>query len=109
MKPAKLNILVSADIASIPDQGGATWAVLQYLLGLNRLGHDVYFINPIEPRLVEEHGEWSPGAVYFRSVMADFELRTRSALLLRGRQESVGMPYSELLDLARRIDLFINI
>src|SRR5438093_1205494 len=109
MKVPKLNIMVSGDIASTPAQGGWTWAVLQYLLGLKRLGHDVYFINPIDPKLLEEHGGWSPGAMYFREVMADFELRVHSTMLLKGRQEAVGMPYGELLDLARRMDLLINI
>ena len=31
-------------IAADPHQGGATWAVLQYLLGFERLGHDVLFV-----------------------------------------------------------------
>jgi hypothetical protein len=31
-----------------PYQGGAAWAVLQYVLGLQRLGHTVTFVEPIE-------------------------------------------------------------
>ena len=48
MAAPKLTILLSGMIAGVPHQGGATWAVLQYLLGFKRLGHDVYFIEPIE-------------------------------------------------------------
>jgi hypothetical protein len=44
---AKLTILLSGMIAGDPFQGGATWAVLQYWLGLRRLGHDVYFVEPV--------------------------------------------------------------
>ena len=34
-------VIVSGMIAATPRQGGATWAVLQYLLGLRRLGCEV--------------------------------------------------------------------
>src|SRR5438034_598366 len=33
-------------IAAVPHQGGATWAVLQYLLGFRRLGHAMRFGGP---------------------------------------------------------------
>ena len=36
-----VRILVAGMVAGVPGQGGATWAVLQYVLGLRRLGHDV--------------------------------------------------------------------
>jgi hypothetical protein len=37
MAAPKLTILMSGVIASVPHQGGATWAVLQYLLGFKPL------------------------------------------------------------------------
>src|SRR5438445_13673754 len=40
-------ILVSGMVAADPYQGGATWAVLQYLLGFRRLGYDVFFVEPV--------------------------------------------------------------
>jgi hypothetical protein len=48
MAPEKRTILFSGMIAADPNQGGAAWAVLQYVLGLKRLGHDVYFVEPID-------------------------------------------------------------
>ena len=45
----RLKILLAGMVAGDPWQGGATWAVLQYLLGLRRLGHDVALVEPIEP------------------------------------------------------------
>ena len=45
-----LRILVSGMIAAVPHHGGATWAVLQYLLGFARLGHDVTFVEQLERR-----------------------------------------------------------
>jgi hypothetical protein len=41
---ARLTIFLSGMIAAILHQGGASWAVLQYLLGLKRVGHEVYFV-----------------------------------------------------------------
>ena len=109
MTRTKLNILVASSIASVPEQGGWTWAVLQYLLGLKRLGHEVFYLEVIEPAKVEEHGEFSPASMYFRAVMANFGLRRASAMLLAGRREAVGVTYADLEDRARRSDLLINI
>src|SRR5918997_1645094 len=81
MATPKLTILLSGMIAAVPHQGGATWAVLQYLLGLKRLGHDVYFVDPVE----------------------------EAALLLAGTQQTVGLPYARLSELAPRTDVLINI
>ncbi len=44
------TVIVSGMIAATPGQGGAAWAVLQYLLGLRRLGCDVYFVEPVDGR-----------------------------------------------------------
>lgn len=106
---AKLNIVVASSIASVPDQGGWTWAVLQFLLGFKRLGHDVTYLEAIDPKLLEEHGEFAPSAMYFRQVMADFDFRRSSAMLLKGRQEAVGVPYEQLVDRLRKTNVLINV
>jgi hypothetical protein len=41
--------------------------------------------------------------------MAHFGFRRASTMLLKGRHEAVGMSYAELTDLAKRMDLLINI
>src|SRR4051812_36696239 len=73
-----LMILVSGMIAGDPHQGGATWAVLQYLLGLRRLGHEVCFVEPVADRSVRPAGSPladSVNAAYFRRVAAEFGLQ----------------------------------
>ena len=45
----KMTIIVSGMVAADPHQGGATWAVLQYVLGLRGLGHEVVLIEPLTP------------------------------------------------------------
>ncbi|HYN88513.1 MAG TPA: hypothetical protein VER55_08275 [Ardenticatenaceae bacterium] len=112
MATRKRTILFSGMIAADPSQGGATWAVLQYLLGFRRLGHDVYFVEPIEQSAWQPSGTPLPdsaNAAYFREVVADFGLQERASLLLAGTRETVGLPYGDLREIARRADLLINV
>jgi hypothetical protein len=64
MATPKLTILLSGMIAGVPHQGGATWAVLQYLLGFKRLGHNVHFVEPVEEAALRPAGvplaRWMP-------------------------------------------------
>lgn len=99
-------------IATVPHQGGATWAVLQYLLGLRRLGHDVYFVEPVDAGSLKPAGaplQASTNARYFRTVVTEFNLQDQSALLLAGTQDTVGLPYQALQQAARGADVLINI
>jgi hypothetical protein len=41
-----VRILVAGMVAAHPFQGGATWAVLQYVRGLEQLGHEVWLVDP---------------------------------------------------------------
>lgn len=108
----RLRILVSGLIAGDPHQGGATWAVLQYVLGLRAMGHDVYFVEPIAPASVRPDGaalSVSANARYFYDVTTAFGLASGAALLLKDTHETVGLSYAALLDAARSCDLLINI
>src|SRR5260370_29463813 len=109
---AKRTILLSGMIAADPGQGGATWAVLQYLLGFKRLGHDVYFVEPVPEASLRPPGAslaQSDNAAYFRHVTADFGLEQSSALVLANTHQTVGLPCHELRETARRTDVLINI
>lgn len=108
----KRTILLAGEIAGVPHQGGATWAVLQYLLGFRQLGHDVFFVEPVAPAALTPLGAAlaeSFNAAYFRQVIEEFDLATRAALLVAGTRETVGLPYAELRRIARRADLLVNI
>jgi hypothetical protein len=112
MAAHKLTILFGGMIAADPHQGGATWAVLQYLLGLLQLGHEAFFIEPIPPTSLRPQPavlEESENAAYFGSVTAHYGLHGRAALLLNGTRQTVGLPYETLRDIAQRADLLINI
>jgi hypothetical protein len=108
----KLTILVSGMIAGTPGQGGAAWAVLQYLLGLRQLGHDVYFLEPVEQAAIRPCNstlEDSTNAVYLRGVARDFDLEGKMALLRSGSRETTGLAHDELTRVAGRADVLINI
>lgn len=112
MSAPKLTIILSGMIAADPFQGGATWAVLQYLLGFKRLGHDVYFVEPIALAALKPAGAAlaeSVNAAYFRQVIAAFGLEQSAALLLAGTQQTVGLPYARLRQIASHADVLFNI
>src|SRR5580704_14351847 len=112
MPGTRLTIFLSGMIAADPHQGGASWAVLQYVLGLRRLGHLVYFVEPIKETALHLPDTLLPrsaNAVYFQQVMEEFGLQETSALLLTDTQQTVGLSYEDLRQVARRADLLINI
>lgn len=105
----RLKIVLGGMVAGVPGQGGAAWAVLQYLLGLAKLGHDVLLIEPIEPGSLRPAGAplaESASAAYFRRLPF---VDGRAALLQAGAQETVGLPYDRLERFAREADLLLNI
>lgn len=112
MTKPSYTILFSGMMAGDPYQGGATWAVLQYVLGLQRLGHTVYFIEPLRrDSLKPEHArlEDAENAAYFRQVVAHFGLAACAALVLEGSRETVGLTYEQLCEAARQADVLINV
>jgi hypothetical protein len=107
-----MKIAISGMIAADPFQGGATWAVLQYVLGFRALGHEVLFIEPIPGACIRPAGiplADSDNASYFRQVMAEFGLQGQAALLEASTRQTVGLAYDELEQAMRRADLLINI
>lgn len=112
MTASRLTILLSGMIAADPYQGGAAWAVLQYLLGFRQLGREVYFVEPVDGKALlpqDAAFETSENANYFRQVTRSFGLEDCSALLLNRTQRTIGLPYAKLREIAGRADLLINI
>jgi hypothetical protein len=98
-------VIVSGTIAATPWQGGATWAVLQYLLGLRRLGCDVCFVESVDGK-GREPGD---AARYCEELMKRFGLDGRWALLPAGGGEAAGMSRDRLRAAARDADLLLNV
>lgn len=90
-------MLLSGMVAATPGQGGAVWAVLQYVLGFRDLGWDVWFVEPAP----------LSAAPYCDSIMATFGLADRWALL-EGDQ-TAGAAREDVLVAASRAELLVNI
>src|SRR5215204_4022645 len=108
----RLRTFVSGMIAGDPGQGGAAWAVLQYVLGLRSLGHDVFLVEPIAASSIQPAGAplaASINASYFNDIVTRFELRDRAALLRQDTRETIGLLYDKLVETAVSADLLINV
>ncbi|HKH65126.1 MAG TPA: glycosyltransferase [Solirubrobacterales bacterium] len=95
-----MRALVSGMVAGEPNQGGAAWAVLQYVLGLRRLGHEVVLVEPVEslqPRSVE----------YLRTVSEPFGLE--QVALVGADGDSAPLDRKRLRELAAGADLLLNV
>lgn len=108
---SRLSIVIAGMVAAQPGQGGAAWAVLQYVLGLRSLGHDVTLIDPaaVPAETTDAAFGASEAAEFFHRLAADFGLLDSAALLRAGTRTTVGLPFDELVSRARRADLLLNI
>ena len=81
------RIVVAGSVAQKPGQGGHTWVFLQYVLGLQRLGWDVLFLDRLSPEMRADGSgaagptAGSPQVRYLAGVMRRFGLDGRWALL----------------------------
>src|SRR5829696_3656711 len=83
-----VRLILGGMVAGVPGHGGATWAALQYALGLRALGHEVLLAD-------EVHGPGDPDARerYLRDVSTAFGMEGRVALLT-GNRSSLGIPFA---------------
>lgn len=107
-----MKIVVSGMFAKVPGQGGLVWVMLQYVLGLRLLGHDVLLIEPVDDSDLCPEGvplAGSANAASFENVVRRFGLVGSAALLHSGRRETVGVTYAAARRHARDSDLLINV
>jgi hypothetical protein len=116
---SSLRIVVTGLIAQHPFLGGISWHYLQYLLGLGRLGHDVYYF--------EDSGQWpynfdggasgndwvsydcSENVDYLNSLMRRFGLGNRWSYRFPIRNQWYGLSDSKRWDVVNRADLLLNV
>jgi hypothetical protein len=96
---SSLRIVVSGMVAG-QGQGGAAWAVLQYVLGLRRLGHDVWLVEPVDALTASR-------VRTLDAIAAEFGLEGRAALVCDGH--AAGLPYASVRSASRGADLLLNI
>ena len=87
------TVVVSGAIANKLLNGGEAWVRLSWILGLRRLGLDVWFVEQMGPgTAVDSAGEPAPFADsenrrYFDDVVERFGLGERASLLFDGGRE----------------------
>jgi hypothetical protein len=107
--------IVSSVIANKYLNGGNAWVVLSWVLGLKRLGLDVFFIEQIpQKNCVNAAGgvtdfESSVNLAYFKSIVEQFDLVGAAALICGEGAQTYGLSQAELCQVADAADLLINI
>jgi hypothetical protein len=108
-------VMVGGAVANKYLNGGEAWVRLSWVLGLQRLGFDVTFVEQIAaascigPDGEQAEFEQSANRAYFDSVMQRFGLSGCSALVLEGGERTSGLAWQELLERAEAADLLVNI
>lgn len=109
-----LRILVSGHIIRYP-LGGQCWHHFQYLVGLQRLGHEVYFYEDFgwpdscyDPSRDIMSADPTYGVGFLRDLLTPYGLGERWCYLSENGRAH-GMSRKDLADLCRDSDLYINL
>lgn len=94
--------------------GGVTWDYIQYVLGLQQLGHDVFYIEDTNqyPRFQTAGKAWndaSDSVNYLQQTMEKFGLQHRWAYRDITGGHCYGLSVSQLKVICSTADVFINI
>lgn len=111
--PHPLTIVVGGYIVGYP-LGGMTWHHLNYLLGLQELGHEVWFLEdsgsysyPYNPTTQTCDVSSEYGRSYLERIFADYGLPARYCYYSEFEETHYGLSKAELHDLLKRADLLL--
>ncbi len=108
-------ILVAGALANKYRNGGSVWERMSWVVGLRRLGFDVYFIERINREsCVDSAGnptrfENSVNLDWFRTTIKAFGLEDRAGLLCDDRDQNFGISSVRLNELATHAELLVNL
>jgi hypothetical protein len=105
------TVVVAGALAQRPRNGGHAWVFLNWLLGLRSLGHDVLFIDRLEPGMLDRPDDpvdRSPQWSWLRAVMVAAGFDGQFALLFDGNRQSLGMERSAIVERCRRATVLFN-
>ena len=111
----KLKLVVLGMMGRCPF-GGQTWLYLNWLRGLARLGHEVWYVEddatwPYDPRADAISGDPAYAVEYLGRVLAQVGLSGRWAYraLWQGADACHGLTRPQLLELYRTCDAILNV
>ena len=108
------TVIVAAALAQKAGFGGHTWVILQYLLGLRRLGWDVLFLDRIDAgQCTDSSGRPcsvhdSVQAAYLARVMDGFGFG-ESYALIDGSASTIGMPTEAVAERVEAAELLLDV
>ena len=104
--------IIFAGTIGLSGLGGQAWAVLQYLLGLQALGHDVYYLEDCGRSswvYIWEKEEWTHEldypAAFVHACLEPFGFGQR--WIYRDNYRSLGLPLDKFLEVCATADLLI--
>ena len=109
------RIVVMGFMGSMPI-AGVIWQHIHYLVGLQRLGHDVYYVEdsarlPYNPETFEINNEFDYAARLLNRLSQEFGFKNRWGFCARylPRNPSAGLPLAKIRELYRDADAILNI
>jgi hypothetical protein len=109
------RIVVMGFMGSIPI-AGVIWQHIHYIVGLKRLGHDVYYIEdsarlPYNPQTFEVNDEFDYAAQILQRLADEFEFKDRWAFCARYLPDNptAGLSLPKIRRLYRDSDAILNI
>ena len=113
MKPKR--IVVMGFMGSMPI-AGVIWQHIHYVVGLQRLGHDVYYIEdsarlPYNPETFEVTNEFDYAARLLSRLSREFGFKNRWAFCARylPANPTAGLPFKKIQQLYRDADAILNV
>ena len=109
------RIVVMGFMGSMPI-AGVIWQHIHYVVGLQRLGHDVYFIEdsarlPYNPETFEVTDEFDYAAKVLSRLADEFDFKNRWAYCARylAKNPTAGLPLKKIRQLYREADAILNV
>lgn len=109
------RIVVMGFMGSMPI-AGVIWQHIHYIVGLQRLGHDVFFIEdsarlPYNPETFEVTDEFDYAAKVLARLASDFDFKHRWAYCARylPGNPTAGLPLKTIRQLYREADAILNV
>jgi hypothetical protein len=109
-----MRIIVGAVISRSPLIAGSVWNRIHRLIGLQRLGHEVFFVEEVTPnRCVDANGkgtdfEHCVNRSVFCATMERFGVLDRACQIYNQGEATVGLSRASLVAMCKEADLLFN-
>jgi hypothetical protein len=109
-----VRVVLGAVVSIPPFSAGMAWNWMNLAVGLRRLGHDVWYVEEVEPGwCVDRRGRpcdfaHSLNRELFAGVVRRFGLQGRASQLCNRGEAAAGVPFRELLAGVRGAELLVN-